>query len=264
MRRVLKEREMPRETIRFYNGKSLTDISAYIVHEVPLRLYVNGELVITIACLGIHLRELAVGFLRAEGIVTGIEDLKDIRIIQGDEPTVHVTAIERQRPNQAVKTIGSSGARGKCENNEIFEELSHPGMPLYPEQILKLLEQLDAAATIQEAAKGTHCSGLADSSGLIVAREDIGRHNTIDMLGGYMLLEGIGGADKALVTTGRISSEIVLKVRRMGIPVIVSHASTTTRALTLCKDLGMTLVGSVRGGKFKVYANGSRIEDRGS
>ena len=76
-----------REAIRFYNGKSLTDISAYIVREVPLRLYVNGKLVITIACLGIHLRELAVGFLRSEGIVTAIEDLKDIRIIQGDEPT---------------------------------------------------------------------------------------------------------------------------------------------------------------------------------
>jgi FdhD protein len=255
---------MPRETIRFYDGKSLKDISAYIVRKVPLRLYVNGELVITIACTGIHLRELAVGFLRSEGIVTAIEDLKDIRIIEGNEPTVHVTATERQRPNQVVKTIGSSGARGKREGNEVFDELSHPGMPLHPEQILKLVEQLDAAATIQEAAKGTHCSGLADSSGLIVAREDIGRHNTIDMLGGYMLLEGIESSDKALVTTGRVSSEIVLKVRRMGIPVIVSHASTTTRALALCKDLGMTVVGSVRGGKFKVYANGNKIEGGGS
>jgi FdhD protein len=252
-----------RETIRFYDGKSLREISAYIVREVPIRLYVNGELVITIACAGIHLRELAVGFLRSEGIVTAIEDLKEIQIIEEGEPTVHVTAIERQRPNQAVKTIGSSGARGKCEG-EVFDELSHPGMTLYPQQILKLVEQLDAAATIQEAAKGTHCSGLADSSGLIIAREDIGRHNTIDMLGGYMLLEGIESSDKVLVTTGRVSSEIVLKVRRMGIPVIVSHASITTRALALCKDLGMTVVGSVRGGKFKVYANGNKIEGGGS
>jgi FdhD protein len=84
------------------------------------------------------------------------------------------------------------------------------------------------------------------------------------MLGGYMLLEGIESSDKALVTTGRVSSEIVLKVRRMGIPVIISHASTTTRALALCKDLGMTIVGSVRGGKFKVYANGNKIEGRGN
>ena len=86
---MLRERSRfyTRETVRFYDGKSLREISAYIVGEVPLRLYVNGELVITIACTGIHLRELAVGFLRSEGIVTAIEDLKDIRIIQGDEPT---------------------------------------------------------------------------------------------------------------------------------------------------------------------------------
>jgi FdhD protein len=252
---------MTRETIRFYNGKNLTEVSAEIVREVPLRLYVNGELVITIACAGIHLRELAVGFLRSEGIVAALEDLKDIRIMEGDEPTVHVTATERQCPNQAVKTIGSSGARGKREGNEVFRNISYSGMTIYPEQILKLMEQLDAAATIHKATSGTHCSGLADSSGMIIAREDIGRHNTIDMLGGYMLLEGIGSSDKAIVTTGRVSSEIVLKVRRMGIPVIVSHSAATTRALALCKDLGMILVGYVRGGKFNVYANGNKIEN---
>jgi FdhD protein len=248
------------QTIRFYNGKSLTDISADIVREVPLRLYINDELFITIACAGIHLRELAVGFLRSEGIVVERSDLNDIQIMEGDEPSIYVTARARQHTNQAVKILGSSGARGKREGNEVFDAFPHSGMGLSPEKILEFMEQLHFAAKIHEATHGTHCSGLADSSGMIIAREDIGRHNTIDMLGGYMLLEGIESSDKAIVTTGRVSSEIVLKVRRMGIPVIVSHSAATTRAIVLCKDLGMTLVGYVRGGKFNVYANGNIIK----
>jgi FdhD protein len=251
---------MSMQTIRFYNGKTLTEISADIVREVPLRLYVNDELFITIACAGIHLRELTVGFLRSEGIIVERSDLQAIRIMEGDEPSVYVTVGAQQRQNQAVKTLGSSGARGKREGNEVFDAFPHPGMGLAPEKIIEFMDQLHVAAKIHEATHGTHCSGLADSSGMIIAREDIGRHNTIDMLGGYMLLEGIGSSDKAIVTTGRVSSEIVLKVRRMGIPVIVSHSAATTRAVALCRDLGMTLVGYVRGGKFNIYANGNIIK----
>lgn len=201
-------------TIQCYDGKDVSDISADIVPEVPLRLYLNGKLLITIACAGIHLQELAVGFLRSEDIVTEISDMNDIRITEGDEPSVYVSTTVRRRSDQTLKTLGSSGARGKRDGNEVFERFPHPGIVLTPKHILNLMEQLEEAATIHKATRGTHCSGLADASGMLIAREDIGRHNTIDMLCGHMLMEGIKSSDKAIVTTGRVSSEIVLKVRR--------------------------------------------------
>jgi len=191
------------------------------------------------------------------------EQAKEVRVLEGADPAVHVTAIERERPHPRLKTIGSSGARGtQAQEDRDLDKggTLRRGLTLSPQKILELMEQLQLAPKLHEKTRGTHCSGLADESGMIITREDIGRHNTIDMLGGYMLLKDIEGFDKAVVTTGRISSEIVLKVRKMGIPVIVSHSAPTTRAISLCKELGMTLIGYVRDGKFRVYANVERIE----
>jgi FdhD protein len=116
------------------------------------------------------------------------------------------------------------------------------------------MEALLAATVIHERTRGTHCSALAGPGGILAAREDIGRHNTIDMLCGWALTEGVDLADKILLTTGRVSSEIVAKARRMGIAAIVSHSAATTRAVGLAEETGITVIGYVRGGSFIVYA----------
>jgi FdhD protein len=182
-------------------------------------------------------------------------DLKEIRVEEGSNPAVHLTAAVKERPLTSAPSIASSGARGKRGWEGVLPDGPLPAhMTLSSRSILKMMDQLLAASQIHEATRGTHCSGLAGGSGIIITREDVGRHNTIDMLGGYMLLEDMDPSGKVLVTTGRVSAEIVAKVGRMGVSVIVSHSAPTTKAVALCRDLGMTLVGYVRDESFKVYA----------
>jgi FdhD protein len=238
---------------RYRNGRYRAT-RGEIVREVPLHLFLNGEKIITIACTGIHLKELAVGYLRAEGLVAEKKDLRAMRLTRGKTLSVHVSAVALGQSAPSVLAIASSGARGRRGlEGAPSPALLRTDIRLTPEMILNLMDQLLSAATIHEATRGTHCSGLADPSGMIVNREDIGRHNTIDMLGGYALLEEIDCSDKILLTTGRISSEIVLKAKRMDIPVIISHSAPTSRAIALCREMGMILIGYVRGGSFNTY-----------
>ena len=125
--------------------------------------------------------------------------------------------------------------------------------------VLELMRDLLAQSSLHRLTHGTHCSALADRSGIITAREDIGRHNTIDMLGGYALLEKIDCSDKMILTTGRVSSEIVNKVWKLGAPVIISHSAATSRAINLAKDAGITTIGYVRNARMKVYSGEERV-----
>jgi len=249
------KRGMKQQMIRIYREGSFTRAAAQVVREVSLDLFLNREKIVTIACAGIHLRELAVGYLRSEGLIGSRKDLKKIRVAEGPDPAVHITAEVTARPIPVVPSIASSGALGKrgwegpCPDGP-----SPAGLTLTPRSILHMMDRLLAASQIHEITRGTHCSGLAVGSGAVLTREDIGRHNTIDMLGGHMLLKGIDPSGNALVTTGRVSAEIVAKARRMGVSAIVSHSAPTTKAVALCRDLGMTLVGCVRDGSFRVYA----------
>ncbi|HAR97631.1 MAG TPA: sulfurtransferase FdhD, partial [Syntrophus sp. (in: bacteria)] len=114
-------------------------------------------------------------------------------------------------------------------------------------------------SAIHNLTHGTHCSALATPEGILVLREDIGRHNTLDMLGGYMFLNDIPGRGRILLTTGRVSAEIVQKVWRLGVPILISHSAPTSRALELLAEAGITLIGFVRGGRMNLYTEGKRV-----
>jgi FdhD protein len=172
----------------------------------------------------------------------------------------------RALPAAVPRTIASSGARGSrgLEAPQGKKGGTRAGLKLDPRAILDLMEALLAATVIHERTRGTHCSALAGPRGILAAREDIGRHNTIDMLCGWALLEGVDLSDKILLTTGRVSSEIVAKARRMGIPFIVSHSAATSRAVALAAELGIAVVGYVRGGTFIVYAGARHVKPAGT
>jgi FdhD protein len=124
------------------------------------------------------------------------------------------------------------------------------------------MEDMVAAACIHKLSRGTHGAALADSSDILfVAREDIGRHNCLDMLSGYTLLHDIDGADKVLLRTGRVSSEIVHKIWRMGIPVVLSLSVPTALAISLAGQAGITLVGAIRVPSLTVYTHTKRIRE---
>jgi FdhD protein len=243
-------------SLRRFDGKRFSGATVDVVREMLLEVFVDGRPVVTIACAGIHLRELAAGFAKQEGLIESADDILEMTFSSG-----RVDIGTRGRKGQALppatgKTIASSGSRGsrsfQAEGRK--RSVHQPCPALDAETVLRLMDALLEATVIHERTRGTHCSALADAREILAAREDIGRHNTIDMLCGWALLEGVDLADKILLTTGRVSSEIVSKAWRMGVAVIVSHSAATSRAVMMAESLGITVVGYVRGGKFIVYA----------
>lgn len=253
-----------RVTIRKYAKNRFARVEIDLVREIAFEIHVNGSHVVTTACAGLHPEEMAAGFLKSEGLIQSREDIRKMTLSRNGKAIRILTRDTNSKtPLNATKLIGSSGARlqleaaAKKRGAARFGKkgLNATGPILKPQNVIDLMEGLLCAAEIHDRTRGTHCSALASSEGLIVAREDIGRHNTLDMLGGYALLNGVDCSDKIVLTTGRVSSEIVSKVSRIGAPVIISHSAAMTRAVAQAEELGMTLIGYVRTGNFNIYSD---------
>jgi len=256
MRKKTSAEGIDRLRLRRFDGKRFRTVGVDVVREELLEVVADGRSVVTIACAGIHLRELAAGFLKQEGLIEKASDIVRMAFRPGRVEIRTRRCRGRALPAAAARTIASSGARGS-------RTLEPPGgrktgaaacPELDARSIRDLMDALLAATAVHERTRGTHCSAIAGTKGILTAREDIGRHNTIDMLCGWALLERVDLDDKLLLTTGRVSSEIVAKARRMGVPCIVSHSAATSRAVALAEGLGIAIIGYVRGGTFIVYA----------
>jgi FdhD protein len=249
-----------------YDGGKPATVSSRIIRERMVEIVLNDRVLISIACTGQHLKELAAGFLKSEGVVEKKEDILAMSVAaKGGRVEVRVAAGKSRGifGRRAGRTLASSGARGMVHygDGERDPKRGIPGgVVLTPRQVLRLMSALLRSAVMHDATRGTHCSALATPGRIIVSREDIGRHNTVDMLGGHALLKGLPLSDKVILTTGRVSAEIVHKIRLMGVPVIISHSAPTSRAVALAAELGITLIGYVRNGKMRVYAHPERIK----
>ncbi len=255
------QRSIEKVQIRAFDGDDVIAVMEPVIKELPFALNVNGLDLVVLACTGIHLDELAAGWLRSEGIISSRDDIESINIDR-EIPRAAVKLKIEIGAEKIIRSIGSSGGRGIVKGPaEDFKPAPRKAadIRISPRQVLMLMRGLMQSSKIHDLTRGTHCSALADPGKIIAAREDIGRHNTIDMLGGYSLLNGMDCADKILLTTGRVSSEIILKACRIGVPLIISHSAATSRAVTLAGEMGISLVGYVRGGKFKIYAGSHRI-----
>lgn len=250
----------PTETvdIHLYKGGAISRISEPVVREKPVEISLNGGKVATIACTGIHLEELAAGFLRSIGALTVREEIETITLFPDGSGVDVLTTGET--PSDTASTelfVLSSGAKtggSKEKKDPITSDTS-----ISAKRAIAFMEELLTSSPLHRETHGTHCSALADTEKILVLRDDIGRHNTIDMLGGYALLNGIDCSDKVIVKTGRVSSEIAEKVWTLGIPIMISHSVPTSEAVDILKKAGITLIGHVRGGAFKVYSNERRV-----
>jgi FdhD protein len=245
-----------------YDGQVFRKVLGDVVSERALEIFLNERKMVTIAYAGRHKEELAAGYLAAEGLIASGTDIARIDVRDGED-RVHVyTAGPRPAPPPDgcdVLTISSSGARGTGTALLPGMRFTH-ALPRFPgAAALELMEAMLSSAHLHEASHGTHCAALAGSDGIVVSREDIGRHNTIDMLRGHALLHALDCTEKIVLTTGRVSAEIVIKVWKMGVPVIISHAAPTAKACRLLEEAGMTLIGYVRGGRMNVYVGEERV-----
>jgi FdhD protein len=250
--------------IQAYDGRRLAPASVPVVTEVSVEIHLNDEKIIASACTGNYLDEMAIGFLRSEGIINTSEEI--IRVaVQKDDRIVKVYTTGATDFSlvdyQKGKTIAAAGARIGAPDYAASGKtsLADKALPIRAEQAVNLMEELLTSGRLHEETRGTHCSGLGTPEALILFREDIGRHNTIDMLGGYALLNKIDLTNKILLTTGRISSEMATKAWNMGTPVVISHSAPTSKALQVLAEAGITLIGYVRGGKMNIYTHHERV-----
>lgn len=241
--------------------------------EMPVLLTVNGESWLEFMCSPEYLEALAVGFLYNEGVIESAADVAQLRVCPAGDNVDVWTAHAIEKPVRWRRTSGCAGgmtaARDDLEPYETelpalrFNLPAHfEDVPLTASQINEMVVGLFRAQKLHRQSGGIHASALSDGRTLLLSCEDIGRHNTLDKLAGRVLMEDIAEPRGVILTTGRISSEMLQKAARMGISVVVSFTAPTSLAVQLADHWGMTLIGYAHGERFKVYAHPERIETR--
>ena len=219
--------------------------------------------------------ELAAGFLCGEGMLRHQGDVWrvdycDASSSQDPNNVVEVSLspgvdFDAERLSRHVFTSSSCGICGRASLEAV--QISCPRVPigtfrLYPQQLVRLPATLREAQPVFSETGGLHAAGLFDGTGRLLAlREDVGRHNAVDKVVGFLLLEArLPGSDRVLLVSGRASFELVQKAALAGIPVLAAVGAPSSLAVELAKEMGMTLVGFLRDGRFNVYSGADRIE----
>jgi FdhD protein len=235
-----------------------------VAKEIPLTVYLNDQEIVTLLCVSEHLKSLAIGFLKSEGLIKEREGVTSISLDEASR-SVRVRAKENTHLMEkwfTKKTIGSSGARGSSFDdtlNTLATQRIKSDLRIKDSQVLSLMEHLTTQSDLFKLTRGTHNSALATVDDILLFRSDIGRHNTLDKIYGECLLKGIRLDDKVLLTTGRISLEMLTKSVRMGIPILISHSAATSLAISIANQIEMTLIGYVRAESFFVYTSSERV-----
>ncbi len=257
------ERTVQKKIVRIRQGE-YEEIDDQVTIEAPVTIYLNGSELVTLLCTPEKLEYLALGFLRSEGLLSGIGDLESIRIRE-DEGLVEVDL--KEGAGLAEKLYGKRTVTSGCGKGTVFFSAldslrSSPltgTLKISPEKMARLMEALQDKAELYKATGGVHSAALADGEQLLYFCEDIGRHNALDKIVGQCLREGISTEDKIIVCSGRLSSEILLKSAKLKIQLLISRAAPTSLCVELAETLNITLAGFVRGKRCNVYTHPWRI-----
>lgn len=229
--------------------------------ETPVSLTVNGQVWLTFMCTPVDLEALAVGFLYNEGIIETMEEVADVRLCEhGDNVDIWLNRSVEQ-PTSWRRTSGCTG--GVTAVDALARvEVSFDGdrLQVQPETIGHLIEQLFNSQTLYRQTGGVHTSALSDGEQIVLVAEDIGRHNTLDKIAGLCLMKNIQPQTRILLTTGRISSEMLQKAARLNAPILISRTSPSSLSIEMAERYGITLIGYARKHRFNVYTDTQRIK----
>ncbi|HEV3175573.1 MAG TPA: formate dehydrogenase accessory sulfurtransferase FdhD [Stellaceae bacterium] len=238
-------------------------VETSVVMERPLTLFLNGQEIVTMMTIGDHPNYLAVGYLlnqnmlRADDVVTAIDYDDDLETVV--VRTKRRTNFERKLRK---KTLTSGCAQGTVFGDlmEKFDEIQlSKGAILKTSWLYALSKKINTVPSLYLAAGAIHGCVLCEQDRPLVYMEDVGRHNAVDKIAGYMHLHGISSADKTFYTTGRLTSEMVIKTVQMRIPILVSRSGFTAWGVDLARRAGLTLIGRAKGKRFLALAGEGRI-----
>ncbi len=237
-------------------GERIFETMDQVVREFPLKIHINGKEIVTLACSPEYLDELAVGYLFSEGIIGDKVEIKDMQI-QND--LVVVTLMKSLKAPIMNHHVITSGC-GRSNLNGAGLNKVRSKLKVMHNMIYQLSIDLSKYSKVFQDTGGVHGALLTDrNESFQIFREDIGRHNAVDKIIGYQVLNQMTSEDKILVISGRVSSEMILKTARLQIPILVSRSAPTDQAIRLAYGLGITLIGFVRGRRMNIYTHSWRI-----
>ena len=237
-----------------------TEIS--VVEERPLTIFLNGQEIVTAMTIGDYPEYLALGFLKNQGMlrdgetVTGVDyddDLETV-VVRTDRQTSYEEKLKKK-----TRTSGCAVGTVFGDMMEGLEGLTLPAAEVRTSWLYALAEKINRTPSLYLEAGAIHGTVLCREDRPLVYMEDVGRHNAVDKIAGWMLSEGEGPADKILYTTGRLTSEMVIKTALMGIPVLASRSGFTAWGVEIAREVGLTLIGRMRGRRFVCLSGEERL-----
>lgn len=234
-----------------------------IAAEQALTIYIDSYEIVTLMTLGTQPELLALGYIRNQRLV---EDINDIVSVQVDWEVNAVAITTKHHRDDWQEKLGPRIVTTGCGQGTVFghimdelDTLSIQALEFKQTLIYELLRKLNAHNDVYRNAGAVHGCALCTIDEILVFVEDVGRHNAVDAIAGKMWLEGIQGSDKIFYTTGRLTSEMVIKVAQMGVSVLLSRSGITQMGLQLAKDLNITLLSRAKGRHFLVYHGSENI-----
>jgi FdhD protein len=238
-------------------------VQTAVIHERPLTLYLNRQEIVTMMTIGDHPDYLAVGYLRNQNMLQDDDQIIGVDHDEELEVVVVRTARETDYEDKLQKKVRTSGcAQGTVFGDlmERFEQISLPAdAVLRTSWLYALTKTINTSPSLYLKAGAIHGCVLCEADQPLLYMEDVGRHNAVDKIAGYMFLHGLSPAGKIFYTTGRLTSEMVIKTVQMGIPILISRSGFTAWGVDLARQANLTLIGRARGKRFVALAGEQRI-----
>lgn len=244
-------------------GPDGSEVALNVVEERPLTIYLNSREIVTAMTIGDYPEYLALGFLanqrmlRPDDVVTGVEydDDLDVVVVRTQVETDHEAKLARK-----TRTSGCAVGTVFGDMMEGLEDLVLPQTRAKTSELFALAHKINTTPSLYLEAGAIHGTVLCQGARPLVYMEDVGRHNAVDKIAGWMRAEGVGAGDKTLYTTGRLTSEMVIKTALMGIPVLASRSGFTAWGVEIAQQVGLTLIGRMRGKRFVCLSGAERLE----
>jgi FdhD protein len=237
-------------------------LTTRVTVERALTLYLNAQEIVTMMTIGDHPEELAIGYLLNQGMLRPTDEVTGVD--HDDELQVVVVRTEaqtdfEQKLRKRTQTSGCAQGTAFGDLMEAIEGVALPRGELRTSWLYRLTRIINPTPSLYLEAGAIHGCVLCERDQPLIYTEDVGRHNAVDKIAGFMFRRGIAGEDKIFYTTGRLTSEMVIKTVRMGVPILVSRSGFTAWGVELARKAGLTLIGRARGKRFVALAGEDRI-----
>jgi FdhD protein len=236
----------------------------HVAEERALTIYIDSYEIVTLMTLGTQPEMLALGYLKNQGLVKNISEIKSIQV-DWDVNAVAITTFEdrndwKDKLGPRIVTTGCGQGTVFGDIMEHLDALDIKSITIKQSRLYELLKNLNVYNDVYKNAGAVHGCALCHDTEPLIFIEDVGRHNAVDAIAGKMWLESISGNDKIFYTTGRLTSEMVIKVAQMEIPVLLSRSGITKMGLNLARDMNITLLSRAKSKHFLVYNGMENIE----